>query len=91
MMDAHRFLAVYPTFQKTLELWSYKRHWAPNEHELRKKSVQQDKKEQQLLTHTLVRDLTSLYSRTLHFERQTSLICLLQSRRSITTSTPLSH
>lgn len=42
--DAHRFLALYPAFQKTLELWSYKRHWAPTEHELQKKSVQKDKK-----------------------------------------------
>jgi len=34
MTDAHRFLSLYPVFEKTLELWSYKRHWAPNEHQL---------------------------------------------------------
>lgn len=34
MTDAHRFLAQCPTFEKTLELWSYNSHWAPNEHQL---------------------------------------------------------
>lgn len=93
--DTHMFLI--PTFETMVELWSHKRHWAPNEHQLQTNLSNKPSSRGTAITNLYNTDLNSLYLCILHPLKYFSvlniwlLIRLLLGRLLKTTLTSFSH